>query len=137
MTKSKQAVEKKGEESILETRVKALTAVSNKIDAINQTLKEQNAQYEILERELLEAMQQQGLMQVATAKATASLTKRTFVNLIAEEYDQFMAYVFKHKAVDLLQRRVNQRAYLDRVENGEKVPGVKTTEVPTISLRRK
>jgi hypothetical protein len=43
----------------------------------------------------------------------------------------------KHEAIDLLQRRINQRAYLDRVENGEEVPGVNKIEIPSLALRRK
>ena len=135
MAKAKAEVEKKSPASNLEARVKALTALSDKIDKINQTLKEANGQYEELERALLEAMQGEGLTQVATTKATAFLSKRTFVKM--EDYDGFMAFVFKHKAADLLQRRVNQRAYLDRTEAGEKVPGISTVEIPTVNRRRK
>lgn len=135
MAKAKQSVEKKTASSNLESRVKALTVLSEKIDVINQTLKDHNAQYDELERGLLEAMQAEGLTQVATSKATAYISPRTFVKL--EEYEKFMEYVFRHKATDLLQRRVNQRAYLDRLEAGEKIPGVSKIEIPTVSLRRK
>lgn len=40
------------------------------------------------------------------------------------DWDAFNAYVLKHKALDMLHRRVSSTAYFDRVNNGESVPGV-------------
>lgn len=33
-------------------------------------------------------------------------------------------YILKHKALDLLQNRITQKAYFDRLEDGDTVPGV-------------
>lgn len=37
-------------------------------------------------------------------------------------------YILKHGALDLLQNRITQKAYFDRLENGDTVPGVEIFE---------
>lgn len=138
MAKVKSEVVKKTATSNLENRVKLMVVLQGKIDKANKIVKDLGAEYDALERELLEAMQGQGVTTVGTAAATAYISNRTFVSFEPETgFDRFMVYVYKNKATDLLQRRINQRAFLDRLENGEVVPGVTKVEVPQVSLRRK
>ena len=134
MAKPKHDVLKK-DAKLLEDHVKALSTVSAKIDAKNAELKALNEQYDQLERKLFDCMKAQGVTTVGTSKATAYITNRVFVK--TDDWDAFIAYVFKTEQPDLLQRRVAQRAYLDRLEAGEVVPGLSKIEIPTVNLRSK
>jgi hypothetical protein len=46
-------------------------------------------------------------------------------------------YILKHRALDLLQNRINSRAYFDRLEEGEEVPGVSVFERVRVSVRKR
>jgi len=126
-------------ENNLETRVKSLTDLQNKIDKQNLLLKALGTEYDAIERLLFEEMQTQGLKTISTEKATAYIQNREFVSFEKRDdaWDDFVGWVIKHKAVDLLQRRVNQRSYLDRTLEGQKIPGVTSVEIPQLHLRRK
>jgi hypothetical protein len=66
--------------------------------------------------------------------ATAGISRRTVANV--EDWDQLYKYVLKNKAFDLLQRRVNDSAYRERLEQNEVVPGLKPFQVVTLSLSK-
>jgi hypothetical protein len=139
MAKAKQAVAVKVKAATLESKVQALVGVQSKIDKQNLLLKALNTEYDALERNLFEAMQQQGLKQVGTGKSLAYIANKVFTKFTGEAgegFDAFINYVFKHKAADLLHRRVNQAAWKSRLEAGETIPGVEKVEIPTIHLRR-
>lgn len=135
--KAKVSVIKKTEN--LENRVKALTELQNKIDKQNLLLKALGTEYDALERILFDEMQGQGLKTISTTKATAYIQARQFVSFEKRDdaWDDFLDWAVKHKAFDLLQRRVNQRSYLDRTLEGQKIPGVTSVEIPQLHLRRK
>lgn len=139
MPKAKAPVTKKvGTEKTLEEMVKVWSAIQTKIDAANLVLKNLNAEFDAQERRIFEAMQAQGLSNIGTGKATAYISNKTFVSIDKEDgFDKFIAFVFKHKAVDLLHRRVNQKSFLERTENGELVPGIVRVDIPQVHLRRK
>lgn len=48
---------------------------------------------------------------------------------------KFMKYLLKNKAWDLLQNRIASRAYFDRLEEGESVPGVEVFNSVRVSVR--
>lgn len=46
------------------------------------------------------------------------------------------AYIYKHKAFDLLERRIGKLAFKARLENNEKVPGIETFDIPVLHLTK-
>lgn len=53
------------------------------------------------------------------------------------DWDKLCAYVKRHNAFELLQKRVTQEAYKERVDAGKKVPGVEIFTKIGLSISRK
>ena len=51
-----------------------------------------------------------------------------------EDWDKLYAYVKKNNAFDLLQRRLNPKAVMERLEDKKKVPGTKMFTAVKLSL---
>jgi len=86
------------------------------------------------EDKLLKSLNAQALDGARGQLATATVTVSNHPSISAP--NRFWKYVVANKAFDLLHRRVASRAYFDRVESGEKVPGVVVTSVTKISCRK-
>ena len=59
---------------------------------------------------------------IAGKVARVSLEKKAVPTV--EDWSKVQAYIKKHNAFDLLQRRLNETAVKDRAENGKPVPNV-------------
>ena len=66
--------------------------------------------------------------------ATAAIARRTVAQV--EDWDVFYEYVASRKAFDLLQRRCNDAAYRERLEQSVEIPGVKPYTVTSLSLTK-
>lgn len=55
---------------------------------------------------------------------------------VVVDWEKFYVYVGKKKAFDLLQRRLNESAVIERWSNKEDVPGVGTFNAVTLSLTK-
>lgn len=53
-----------------------------------------------------------------------------------KDWDAFYGYVHKHKAYELLQRRLSAEALTERLDAGKKVPGVETFTAVTLSVNK-
>ena len=53
-----------------------------------------------------------------------------------KDWPKFYAYVSKHKCYELLQRRLSDAAIKERLEAGEKLPGVELFKTPVVSLNK-
>ena len=67
--------------------------------------------------------------------AQASI-KTTIVPSLSD-FDDFIKYVFKNKAIDLLRRQVNATAVRERWDSGKEIPGVTPFTVRDINLSKK
>jgi hypothetical protein len=54
----------------------------------------------------------------------------------AQDWTKIQAYIRKNDAFDLLQRRLNDAAVMERIEHGKKVPGVGTYNVVSVSCTK-
>ncbi len=52
------------------------------------------------------------------------------------DWDAFYAYVHRHKAYELLQRRPAEKAIEERLEAGKKVPGVEIFHAVSLSINK-
>tara|TARA_R110002167_G_scaffold42421_5_gene128746 strand:+ start:1187 stop:1570 length:384 start_codon:yes stop_codon:yes gene_type:complete len=55
---------------------------------------------------------------------------------IVKDWDAFYQYIYNNKAWDLLQRRVGERAVIDRWLEGEVIPGIESIEVQNLSITK-
>lgn len=78
--------------------------------------------YEAEKRKMLENMEYAGTATYKGDKGTISLTETTVPTV--QDWEQFNKFVLKNEAFDLYQRRVSSTAWRDRLEAGEKIPGV-------------
>lgn len=69
------------------------------------------------------------------SEATVALNPKVVGQVAPEEWSRVHAYVAKTGAWDLLQKRLNNAAVRERVENGEEIPGVKTVTVLELRVR--
>lgn len=106
----------RAEKAVLESQVSAIKA---KIDA--------------LEEELLDDMDTAGVKKAGTKLGTASVGSSVVANV--EDWDAFLAYVYKNKYGHLLQRRVSDPAWRELNEQGKKVPGTVPFEKKRVNFR--
>lgn len=120
-----QCFDKKGDIKLpkqLATCADALYAATQ----VRYTLQHQAQVLEELEGKLEEHLRvelpKQKQTGVAGSMARIQLMPRQ--KIIVANWDKFYAYILKHKAFDLLQRRLNEGAYKDRADAKEWVPGI-------------
>lgn len=75
-----------------------------------------------IEIRLLKQLSDQKINKASGQKAHARLDIRKHLSL--DDATKFNKYIMKHKAFDLYQRRINAKAYFDRLEQGDAPPGV-------------
>jgi hypothetical protein len=66
--------------------------------------------------------------------ALASVREASFPSI--KDRRKFEQYVIKKKAFDLFQNRISSKAYFDRLEAGESVPGVSVFRRSKISINK-
>ena len=84
----------------------------------------------------LEATMQAKLNELGVEKAggdAGTVFTKTNVSVNVEDWDSVLDYVKSNEAYDVLERRVSKAAALERGD----VPGLRTTQVKTIQVRRK
>jgi len=86
-----------------------------------------------LENDVLNALTDARLELASGSLATASITK-TLVPTV-KDWEKVEKYILKHKAFDLLQRRMSDKAWRLRYEDGEEVPGTTPFTVVRLNLR--
>jgi hypothetical protein len=53
-----------------------------------------------------------------------------------EAWDKYLLYVKEHNAFELLHKRITQTAVMDRLSNGEQIPGIKVITETKLSLTK-
>jgi hypothetical protein len=66
--------------------------------------------------------------------AMCSITRNTVADV--NDWDALYEYIYKEKAFDMIQRRVNDSSYRDRLEQGVVVPGVQPFVVIGLSITK-
>lgn len=117
----------------LEARVATLATLRAERDAVTAQLRDVEARIDTMQAEVLNSLLDSGVESIRTGNATVSV-KRTTVPTV-EDWPALDAYILKHKALDLLQRRVTVGAWRERVEAGKVVPGVVAFEKVDLNWR--
>lgn len=114
-------------------KIDAVFDLREKKRALDAQVKELEGQIKGFESELMEDMAAQGVDKMSGTKATVSITSSTVANV--EDWDSFLAFVYKMKYGHLLQRRVSDPAYRELLEQGKKIPGVSPFSQDRLNLR--
>jgi len=113
-------------------RMALLDREVKKHDASIKTLKEKRM---MIERKLMREFDKQGINKASGKLVHAMTASRRSPSI--KDLKKFTAYVMKHRAFDLYTRRINQKAYFDRLEQGDAVPGIDVFERHYIRLTPK
>lgn len=66
--------------------------------------------------------------------ASASITRSVKGNV--KDWPSVWGYIVDHDAYDLMERRLNNKAYRDRLAGGETIPGTEPFDVVSLSLTK-
>lgn len=84
------------------------------------------------EQELHQAMKDEGVNEAAGNLFKVKRNKKTHASVV--DWNKLYAYISRTKSWDLLQRRVSDKAFVDRYEAGKKVAGVEPFTKYSLSL---
>lgn len=102
-------------------------------EALEKKVKTLNAEYDALEAHVFSTFKNAELDGGKGSKAIAEIHRTPVANV--KDWEKLWAYIAKKKAWDLLQKRVNNTAYRDRLDAKERVPGVETFNKVTLKVR--
>jgi hypothetical protein len=101
--------------------------------ALEAQIAEIEEQYKAIEEKLMERLEAEGTDKGAGKKASCSITSSVVANVT--DWDEFGAFILKHKYLHLLQRRVSDPAVRELFETKGKVPGVEPFTKKKLNLR--
>jgi hypothetical protein len=100
---------------------------------LEASIKDLDGQLDALESELMERMAADGLDKMTGKCASVSISTSVVANV--EDWDAFMAWIYKTKNGHLLQRRVSDPAWREMVELKGVVPGTQPFTKKRLNLR--
>lgn len=105
-----------------------------KIRALSQQVDELKEEREKVESQILEVMDEQGVVRASGSKATASVTEQIVGHV--KDWDRFYGFISRTKSFHLLERRVANGAYREAIASRDKpIPGVEPFTKRAIGLR--
>lgn len=109
--------------------------LDDRMGVLQNKTKKIHRSYMRLEADLIDEMGKAALNKAGGSKASATLKMAAHPNIANPK--QFFKYVHQHRAYELFQRRVNAKAYFERLENGDPVPGIKVFEHMRCKITKK
>lgn len=98
--------------------------------------KELKAEYDALEKQLIELLDAQGVDRCSGALVSASITENQQFSFDGEDgFTKFMPWMARHKLFHLVQRRLSAPALREIIATKGKIPGVVAYQERKISLR--
>lgn len=91
----------------------------------NEKLKE-------LEQELFKIFREEKSEKIGSSEGTISYSKKPVPT--AKDWEKVYAYIYKHKAGFLLEKRISVSAFRELLENGKTIPGVEKFERESLSV---
>lgn len=116
-------------------RIDRLYEQEQLIDKAEARLRELKRQREAMQAKLLRSFDTEDIDGCKGRRGVASVREAHFPSI--KDRRKFERYVIKNRAFDLFQGRVAARAYFDRIEEGEEIPGVKIFKRVTVSITRR
>ena len=120
--------------------MKTIGAKIDKLQVLREARKELEAQAkaikeesDVIEAELMEQMNKEGVTKSSGRLATASINDTEQPQV--ENWDEFYAFIHKKKFYHLLQRRVSSEGCRELFEGNKSIPGVTKFIKHTLNLR--
>lgn len=133
MATAKTATRAKNAPPTMGEMIDKMAETRDKKRVLESSIKELDGVIADLESQIMESMAAQGVDKMTGKLASVSITTNTVAQV--EDWDAFLAYVYKMKFGHLLQRRVSDPAYRELLEQGKKVPGVQPFSKARLNLR--
>ena len=111
----------------LEKELGMLARLKVKLEKEEAKYREVKSEYEDQRTKVLGLMNKEHVESIKTNKGIASIYTTTTVELT--DPNKFFNYVARNRAFDLLQRRINTKAWKERIEAGKRVPGTEPKRV--------
>lgn len=115
--------------------IEALVTCRDERRRIADRDKELISVWKTLEEELLNRLDEQGMLQGKTAAGTASITETIVPNVV--DWDALQEHIQETGDFHLLQKRPAAAAFRELHASGEVIPGMEAFNKRTISLRKK
>jgi hypothetical protein len=115
-------------------KIEALAQLRDRKRELNQELKDVNEEYQMLEAQVLDELDQQGTQFAGSSRHRATISEQTVPSVT--DWDAFYDYVRENDALYLFERRVASAPWRELVESGEQVPGTEPFTRRTLSLRK-
>lgn len=121
----------------LGTLLDRLLAADVLIKEAEKKVKKLKDAYAKIESEVFDEFDKGDIAGAMGKVAQATLTRPVYPTL--KDYESFERFVYRNKALDLLQRRVHKTNWLDRLEvrKGQPIPGVETFEKTVLSVKQR
>lgn len=108
--------------STVGVKIDALHALREEKRQLEETVKAKVQEIDLLENELIDQMDAQGIVKSTGSKATVSIS--TSVKPSVEDWDAFYAFINKNKYFHLLERRPSVTGCRELFDTKGKIPGV-------------
>jgi hypothetical protein len=112
-----------------------LYSKDKEIDAQEAVLRELKRERLVIETKLLKQFGKEKLQGAKGARGVADV--KQFKHPTMKDAPKFWKFVVKNKAFDLVQKRVSSKAYFDRLEAGEQVPGVEIFTRHKVNVKKR
>lgn len=91
---------------------------------------------ELLRQHILDTFKKADIEGARGKLATCSIIPSTVAHI--EDYEKFKKWLIKNPDEwDLIQKRINDKAFKDRIENGKRIPGLKRYDFNKLSVTRR
>ena len=114
-------------DALYEARVERL-ALSKQVDAIK-------ARERVLSDRLINELPKSDAQGVTGKLARATIKVKDVATV--KDWSKFYKYILRKKDFSLMQRRIANASALEQIEAGDKIPGVETFPVVTVSCTKK
>jgi hypothetical protein len=105
------------------------------IDTIEAELRDAKKKREAIQARLLKNLSTAALDGAKGKLATATVKTNSYPSI--KNRPKFIKYVIANKAWDLFQNRIAAKAYTDRTEDGEYIPGIEIFNKIRVNVRRR
>ncbi len=117
----------------LGTLIDQLNVIILKQKTLDKTAAELKAKRIAKQEEVVKALKAANVTSSKGKSMSVSLTESVVPQV--KDWNKFYPYMTKTKGFDMLQRRVNGKAIMDRINDGKKVPGIETFTVEKFNYK--
>jgi len=115
--------------------VAKLKILNEELAVANKTVTDLKSSKKVIEQQLIDEMNSDGLSLARTDFGTVSISKTDIASV--KDWAAFEAYIYENQALYLMQRRPSNPAYREEIETKGEIPGVETFTTTALSLTNK